>query len=329
MALRHTLLIAPILLAIGACETAQENPNYRYSSTYGEPAPQQFAQNSRHPDQEQTQQVQATPVRYVRSTPAQSQPFTQASANTHYATNSYSTTYTRVNHACLDQERRRELIGAGLGGTVGAIAGKKLIGGTKGTLIGAAAGGTAGYGLGNASIKCEPVQVHVQSTAPAIAPAYVPQATTHAASSHSYTPQSYAQPSSTATYSPSPTESAYHSDTVGTPGYEAIRQSQLSADASTAAPSTSYTAPSYAQPSYEAYTAAEAIVPAAAPVSQEPWSNSYNELGASYTVQEGDTVYSLSRNVCSTVSELKTLNNLDQDFTINAGQNLQLPASKC
>ena len=328
MALRHTLLIAPLLITIGACETAQENPNYKYSSTYGEQAPQVFAQNSRHPDQ--AGQVQAVPVRYVRSVPSQSQPITQASANTSYTTASPSGTYTRVNHECLNQERTRTLIGAGLGGTAGAFAGDKLIGGTKGTIIGAVAGGAAGYGLGNASINCEPVPVHVQATTPAIAPAYVPQATTHAASSHTYSQPTYAQSNSTATYSPSPTESAYNSDTVGTPGYEAVRQSQsLSADASTTAPSTTYTAQSYAQPSYEAYTSAESIVPATAPETQELWSNSYNQLGGNYIVEQGDTVYSLSRNICAKVDELKTLNSLDQNFSIKAGQSLQLPASKC
>ena len=328
MALRHILLIAPLLVAIGACETAQENPNYKYSSTYGEPAPQVFAQNSRHPDQ--AGQVQAAPVRYVRSVPQQTQSVTQASANTSYST-APSGTYTRVNHECLNQERTRTLIGAGVGGTVGAFAGDKLIGGTKGTIIGAVAGGAAGYGLGNASINCEPVPVHVQSTAPAIAPAYVPQATTHAASSHTtYSQPTYAQPSSSATYSPSPTESAYNADTVGTPGYEAIRQSQsLSANASTTAPNTTYSAQSSVQPSYEAYTSAEPIVPAAAPDTQDLWPNSHNQLGQNYIVEQGDTVYSLSRNLCATVGELKALNSLDQNFSINAGQSLQLPASKC
>jgi len=65
MALRHTLIIAPLLLAIAACETAQENPNYKYSSTYGNTAPQVLAANSRHPDQTQT----SAPVRYVSTAP--------------------------------------------------------------------------------------------------------------------------------------------------------------------------------------------------------------------------------------------------------------------
>jgi len=154
MALRHILLIAPVVLALAACETAQENPNYQYSSTYGQQAPQALAQNSRHPDQ-----IQAAPVRYETQAPAQATSrVIQASAQSGTIGSSPST-YTRVNHECLNQERQRSLIGAGLGGTIGAIAGKKIVGGTKGTLIGAAAGGAAGYGIGDKTIKCDPVTI--------------------------------------------------------------------------------------------------------------------------------------------------------------------------
>ena len=327
MALRHTLLIAPLLLVIGACETAQENPNYKYSSTYGEQAPQVFAQNSRHPDQ-----VQAAPVRYVQSVPSQTQPITQASAVTAYSPDNSTGTYTRVNHECLDKERNRTLIGAGLGGSAGALAGNKLIGGTKGTLIGAAAGGVAGYGLGDASINCDPVEVHTQGAAPVIASAYnTPNATTHLAASETASSQTYEQSSTEAIYTASPTETIYNSETVGTPGYEAIQQSQtLSADVSATAPN-AYPAPvqSYTPPAYETYAAAEPIVPANALGTQNIWSEGYNNVGGNYTVQAGDTIYSLSRNLCTTVGELKTLNSLDNKFSINVGQTLQLPTSKC
>lgn len=326
MALRHTLLIAPILLALSACETAQENPNYKYSSTYGEQVPQVFAQNSRNPAHSSSQ-AQVAPVRYVQTTPSSSQTqyVRQASAITTTSSGAPAATYTRVNHECLDQERTRTLIGAGLGGSAGAFAGNKIIGGTKGTLIGAAVGGTAGYGLGDASLNCEPVQIHTQAAAPVITPAYSPSATTHLASSQTYSQQTYTQPNPSAGYSPSPTESAYNADTVGTPGYEAV-QASLNAEASAPAVSP---VQAYAPPAYNIATPEQSIVPATAQNTQPLWPNSYNQLGGNYIVEAGDTVYSLSRNLCTTVSDLKTLNNLDQSFSINAGQTLQLPASKC
>ncbi|MEP6343961.1 MAG: LysM peptidoglycan-binding domain-containing protein [Maricaulaceae bacterium] len=327
MALRHTLLIAPILLALSACETAQENPNYKYSSTYGEQVPQVFAQNSRNPAHNSSQ-AQVAPVRYVQTAPSQTQYVTQASAVTTTSNNASAATYTRVNHECLNQERTRTLIGAGLGGSAGAFAGNKIIGGTKGTLIGAAVGGTAGYGLGDASLNCDPVQVHTQATAPVITPAYSPSATTHLASSQTYSQQTYTQASPNAGYSPSPTESAYNTDTIGTPGYEAV-QASLNAEAS--APSAPAVLPvqAYAPPAYNIATPAQSIVPVAVQDTQSQWPNSYSQLGGNYIVEAGDTIYSLSRNLCATVSDLKTLNGLDQNFSINAGQTLQLPASKC
>ena len=320
MALRHTLLLAPILFALSACETAQENPNYKYSSTYGQQTPQVLAQNSRHPAQVGSGQVQAAPVRYVQTPPSQTQYVTQASATN----GAPAATYTRVNHECLNQERTRTLIGAGVGGSAGAFAGNKLIGGTAGTLIGAGVGGVAGYGLGDATINCEPIQVQAQTASPTIAPVYSPAATTHAASSQTYPQQTYTQQASSSTnYAASPTESVYNSDTVGTPGYEAVQQS-LSAEAY-ASPAQSYIPPTHANIT----PAADTIVPAVTPSTQTAWPNSYSHLGGNYTVQAGDTVYSLSRNVCASVSELKSLNNLDQNYSINSGQTLQLPASKC
>lgn len=52
-------------------------------------------------------------------------------------------------------------------------------------------------------------------------------------------------------------------------------------------------------------------------------------LGQDYIVQQGDTVYSLSRELCIGVDEIQTNNNLAADFGIKIGQNLSLPASRC
>jgi len=61
-------------------------------------------------------------------------------------------TYTRVNHECLKKEKNHELLGSAIGGTIGAIAGEKLIGGTEGVVIGAGLGGAAGYGIGDKAV---------------------------------------------------------------------------------------------------------------------------------------------------------------------------------
>jgi len=106
MAIRHTLIIAPLLLALTACETAQENPNYKYSSTYKETAPH-LAQNSRHPDQVQS----PAPVRYVNTTPVQQGTQTIQTSTIHTSSSAivpttYSNTsstqqiYTRVDSNC-------------------------------------------------------------------------------------------------------------------------------------------------------------------------------------------------------------------------------------
>jgi len=306
MALRHTLLIAPVLLALAACETAQENPNYKYSSTYGQQAPQALAQNSRT----QTQ-LQTAPVRYVTNTPNQaSGPVIQASTQT-----ADGASYTRVNHACLNQERQRSLIGAGLGGSIGAIAGKKLVGGTKGTLIGAAAGGVAGYGIGDQTIKCDPVTAQAPTQQAVITPAY----SSNTANTAPLQPI-YAEPAAGSDYTPSLTENTYSSDTIGTPGFEAMQQSQ----------SLNVTSPEYSQPVAAPYSQQDQIiVPAATPSRPPVWPQSRTEIGGNYIVKAGDTVYSLSRQRCATVSSVQSLNNLDHDYNIQVGQALKLPASEC
>jgi len=323
MALRHTLLIAPLLLAFTACETAQENPNYQYSSTYGQRAPQALAQNSRNPSQ-----VQVAPVRYVAPNTAQSSPHViQASTQT-----VRGGTYTRVNHECLNQERRRSVIGAGIGGTVGAIAGKKLVGGTKGTLIGAAAGGVAGYGIGDQTVKCDPVTVQAPIQQAVITPAYNPPAPLQAASIQAIPPQTaplpqiVAEPVSAAEYTPSLTENSFSSNTVGTPGFEAMQQSQSLALAAPQyaqiAPAPQIAAPQYSQPSAP-------VLPAVTPSTAPVWPQSQTQIGGSYIVQPSDTVYSLSRRQCSTVTAVQSMNNIDQNFSIKAGQSIQLPPSQC
>lgn len=52
-------------------------------------------------------------------------------------------------------------------------------------------------------------------------------------------------------------------------------------------------------------------------------------VGQSYTVQQGDTVYSLARKSCVGVSVIQSMNDLNADYAIKIGQSLTLPASVC
>ena len=305
MAFRHTLLIAPLLLALTACETAQENPNYEYSSTYNNDVPSRFAQNSRHPDQLQT----AAPVRYVSTPQTQNSNLVQASSQGATANG----TYTRVNHACVN----------------------------------------------NAAINCTPVPLQATTQQAVITPAYAPNYTLpadhqNAAQQNEPLARVFSEPLSEADYAPSPTENTYSADTVGTPGYEAIRQSQsLSAQSILEAQPSYQTYQPVAQPSAQpapqaqyaglqqtytggqsvtqnnANSAATSVVPVTAPAAAPLWPSSQTSLDGSYIVQAGDTVYSLSRGVCASVSEVQTLNRLDQNFSIQTGQTLKLPQSRC
>ncbi len=315
MVLRHLLLITPLVLSLAACETAQENPNYKYSSTYGQQSPQVLAQNSRTYGH-----LQAAPVRYTSGVQDTSAPRVYQAASP----SGSAASYTRVNHECLNKERRRSVIGAGLGGTVGAIAGKEVIGGTKGTLIGAAAGGIAGYGIGDKTIRCDPVAVQAPVQQAVITPAYAPGTVIRSERS---TP-TYVQPIEQAAYVASPTEQVYSSGTVGTPGYEALRQSgSISASVPQYAQSQPNVISAPQQPVYTQPTGP--IIQATTPQQSPLWPQSQTGLNGSYVVKSGDTVYSLSRQQCTSVSAVQALNNIDQDFNIKVGQALRLPPSEC
>lgn len=351
MALRNAFIVAPLLLTLAACETAQENPNYKYSSTYGDQAPQALAQNSRHPEQIQA----AAPVRYVNTTPTtpHNLNIVQTSSTQAHAVNG---TYTRVNHECLNSERTRTLVGAGLGGSAGAIAGNKLIGGTKGTLIGAAAGGIAGYGIGDKTIDCDPIPVQASTQQAIITPAYSPSThnsgTISASNTQSasypivFEPQATTISASNTDYTPSLTEQHYSADTVGTPGYEVFQQSQYQSETVNAAETYQYeaqgVAPLTSAPVTENYAgypapsltalppvAPQSVVQVATPPNVPSWPEAQSQIGSDYIIKAGDTVYSLSRNLCTSVANIQSLNNLDRQFNIQAGQTLKLPSSEC
>lgn len=271
-----------------ACATNQENPYYKYSSQYKNAPVTTVAQASGP--------VQTAPVSYETVSSAALGP----------------ATYTRVNHECLKSEKNHELLGAGIGGTIGAIAGEKLIGGTKGTLIGAGLGGAAGYGIGDKAVNCDPEPIVTTQSAPIVSQAYI---------------------------SPTDTEFATISDT-GTPGYQVLQAQTQTPEVSQEASQEVYSVAipaipdgtgQYAGAQEVSYDYGSNIITASAAssaVNSETRSLNTTGYGA-HVVKEGDTVYSLSRKLCVGVNDIQGLNNLNANYGINIGDQLQLPASRC
>lgn len=239
MKAQYLTLVSAVVLA--ACSTVQENPNYQYSSKYGQ-ADTDFA-DSRAATGERT---------YASNNSARTQ---YASSSRHSSAAADHTVKTiSLDEYCMEQNRRRELVGAGVGGAIGAVAGKALIGGTKGALAGAALGGTAGYAAGDSSIDCR-VTTYESAT---------PASTSASTSTYAQTqPQNYPRDTYTASPAPaSPTGEAYRAnDMMGTPGYQLYLQEQAAA-----MPVAEYSAQAGAQPyAQDTYPA-----PAAQPSRPQP-----------------------------------------------------------
>jgi len=300
----------PSLIAIAAllsaCATAQENPQYKYSTKYKGDSPYSTVA-SQSVTTSQEHRTSTHPV-YAAST----------AGTTQHAS------YTRVNHECLRAETNRELLGGALGGTAGAIAGKKLIGGTKGTVIGAAIGGAAGFGIGDKSIRCDPIQVAVPQQQAVITPAYTPQAHPTAPTIIQAQSANAAHPTTThrsvAASQPYVTETAdINLGSTGTPGYHAVQAEAVEYD--------------YSQ---NTVTTASTVIAAQSPVTnptpspvQLNHSQRSTEVLSSHIVTDGDTVYSLARTRCIGINDIRTLNALGSDYGIRIGQTLTLPASQC
>ncbi|WP_371395763.1 LysM peptidoglycan-binding domain-containing protein [Fretibacter rubidus] len=314
---------------LAACATAQENPNYQYSTKFKGASP--YATPTQNASNTVTT-VTTQPVTYVQTVPA----ITGATQNASYQTVTQNTqtqnsagyntaryngaqpaSYTQLDHRCLSKETNRQLIGGALGGTVGAVLGKKVIGGTKGAVAGAALGGAAGYGIGDKSINCDPVQVPIAAQTPVVSQAYYPS------NNAVYNPaQGEVVFANTQTVSPAaPTDAAMPAEITqgyGTPGYQAMLNAQNDTldDINAYVPDT-----------------ASAAVPAPQMVdvsssTTAPYSIS-TTLGGQHQVMEGDTVYSLSRKLCTSIDDIKQMNGLGSDFNIKIGDSLRLPASRC
>ncbi len=323
-----------VLALLAGCSTTQENPHYQQSTKYKvhapagattTPAPITYANYSDGTATAQTHRSYNT----TTSVPTTTHVY-QASSET------YAQPATTVNHKCLNKEGTRKLLGTGVGGAAGGFAGHELIGGTKGTIIGAVVGGAAGYGIADKTIRCDPIPVAAQ-VAPTtyVEPGSYSTSTTvqdydagyqagyQAASTQA---QSTVSPAPT-TVEPNhaaPTDSAY-GETFGTPGYHAMQANGDMGDTTTASSTVSIpapqpvTAPSYGYPQ----NTAQPTYP------QTATAQTTGQGVTMHKVVEGNTVYSLSRQLCVGVEDVRNLNSLDGNFSIKLDDFIKLPASRC
>lgn len=149
-----------------------------------------------------------------------------------------------------------------------------------------------------------------------------------------------AAPSATSTaFATAPTDSAFASQEVtGTPGFMALQQSQQQTVAQAQfapelpAAQVVNSAPLRAAGTPVPYDYSRNLITADTVTTGQQLPDSVTVLpGASqnYTVQSGDTVYSLSRRTCVGVNVIQSMNGLGADYGINIGQSIRLPASVC
>ena len=136
-----------------------------------------------------------------------------------------------------------------------------------------------------------------------------------------------------------PTDTSYGSREVsGTPGFmamESARQASALEVASQDLPEAQLvqSAPLVAMGTPISYDYSRNLVQVDAAISEPQFSEIVRAMpqpsGFSYTVQQGDTVYSLARKSCVGVSVIQSMNGLNANYAIKIGQSLTLPASVC
>lgn len=145
-------------------------------------------------------------------------------------------------------------------------------------------------------------------------------------------------PAATVTMASSPTDIAYGSGEItGTPGFMAMQHEQQVQTYEVAAPIAPDTqlvtaAPMGAAGTPVSYDYSRNLIAADAVTTGQAYpstSSVLQNIGQNYTVQPGDTVYSLSRKTCVGVSVIQSMNGLGADYGIKIGQSLTLPASVC
>lgn len=267
--------------------------------------------------------------------PEKTPQYTQNRVPTSYAqplNASYQTTQSAANQQdCRRTETNRELIGGAVGGAVGAYAGKKIIGGTKGVVAGAALGGVAGYGIGDISTNCAQ-----SAPAPTYSPAVQSNAGYQSAPAYSATAANYEQMRCPVGTKPHPSGTCLLDDsnanlqsaTFTGNQTRTIERAQIPTRSQNviSASSAPFSAPLSAPAAPSAYQGVEATRTYNPQNYNENYSGNYS---GNYRVVSGDTVYSLARKRCVPVSAIQSSNGLDASYGIQIGQSLNLPASQC
>ena len=297
----HTRLVLLSTVAIlTACATAQENPQYQYSTQYkGDSPSTAYASNN------------AGEALHYASTRGAVEGSGEGSGegtagqavmqNASYEVTVYSApqaassgaSYTQVSADCVSN---------GAQGTAGCVPSTRPI-----------------------------IEQSAYVAAPYYAPGTILQPQT-ASNTTINTGTTFETTSYSASNAPSPTDSTMP-DSYGTPGYEAMKNVEWSYEAATPLPDSE---PKSEQPP----KLFEKTAPAPAPISTAsvhtartadmmPAPQRNIALGSSHQVQQGDTVYSYARTLCTTIDDIRAANNLDKDFSIRLGDTIRLPASKC
>lgn len=135
-----------------------------------------------------------------------------------------------------------------------------------------------------------------------------------------------------------PTDALYQAQEVsGTPGFMALQNAQQASTLQASAPALPAAqivtaAPIGAAGTPVDYDYSRNIISADAVTTGQEFPETVRVLqgaGQNYTVQQGDTVYSLARKTCVGVNVIQSMNGLNSDFAINIGQSLRLPTSVC
>jgi len=135
-----------------------------------------------------------------------------------------------------------------------------------------------------------------------------------------------------------PTDLDYQSDQItGTPGFMAMQNEAPTVAVASTSPALSATqntatAPLGAAGTPIAYDYSRNLVSADALTTGQQLPYTVRMLSndsRAYTVQPGDTVYSLSRRTCVGVNVIQSMNGLAADYGIKIGQSLSLPTSIC
>ena len=302
-------------LILAACATAQENPHYQHSTKYkGNPLNSPYGAGNTAPTQ--VAHNYGTTTRGYSAAGQHAADISTAPAGTVLARIVHPETSeaaANTRQVIYEQDSRNN------GGYSSASYGTTTYSAPAYSRVDAAC---IQQGLQNTA-DCQPSTVAINDQSAAVAQPYVGAPQTLYVTSSTTTPLS-------------PTEQVMP-DSYGTPGYEAMKNAD-----------NGWEYEPQATPEWEAVQAPVQSAGASVPVTQPfasalpspemrearshmiaPQNVQSFTRGSQVEIQEGDTVYSFARSLCSSVDEIKAMNSLDGNFSIRLGDSIRLPASQC